>query len=88
MSQFFQSQIAKFPPYWKLASIRCSIYAIIVGVNAFFACVEGYSSFSDMSWLQIIKMCLNILIAILGVWVAFLDQTLARLRPGAPHTNP
>lgn len=68
----------KLPSYWKLATIRCSIYAIVVGANAFMAGVEGYESLSAMTPLQLGKLGLNILIAMLGVWLAFLDQSLSK----------
>jgi hypothetical protein len=64
------------PSYWKLATIRCSIYAIVVGANAFMAGVEGYDALSVMTPLQKGKLCLNILIAMLGVWIAFIDNSM------------
>jgi len=66
----------KLPSYWKLATIRCSIYAIVVGANAFMAGVEGYDALSAMTPLQKGKLSLNILIAMLGVWIAFLDNSM------------
>lgn len=74
---FLSRQMGKLPSYWKLATIRCSIYAVIVGVSAFDAGVEGYDTFSAMTPMQLIKLALHIAVAMLGVWVAFLDQTMS-----------
>jgi hypothetical protein len=77
-TSFWQKQAAKLPSYWKLSTIRCSIYAIIVGVSSFDAGVEGFDNFGQMTRMQILKLCLHIMVAMLGVWVAFLDQTISK----------
>ena len=93
-TQFFQKAAASFPVAMRLATIRCTIYAAVVGANAFQAGVEGYDALSDMTPLQKAKLALNILIAVLGVWIAFLDQTLQSVKqqpgnnaPPAPISN-
>ena len=68
----------KLPPYWKLATIRCSLYAALVGWTAFLVGTEGYDSLSDMTVMQSIKLFGGIAAAMGGVWLAFLDQSLSR----------
>ena len=70
----------KLPPYWKLATIRCSLYALIVGWQTFQSGVDGYDSLSGMSNLQLVKLYCGVLAAMLGVWLAFLDQTMSKYR--------
>jgi hypothetical protein len=82
----WQRATSRLPVYWKLATVRCGIYAIIIGYNSFLAGVEGYDSLSQMSSLQIYKLCGNIGVSVLGVWLAFLDQTLTQIRK--PTDNP
>jgi len=77
-TSFFRRQMGKLPSYWKLATIRCSIYAIIVGASAFDAGVGGFDSFGQMTGMQLIKLSEHIAVAMLGVWVAFLDNSLAK----------
>lgn len=79
MSSEIRMAIGTLPTYWKLATIRCSIYALIVGASAFDAGVEGYGSFTDMSPMQLWKLALNIIVAMAGVWVAFLDQSMSKV---------
>lgn len=83
---FRQRVLAKLPTYWKIASIRCSIYAFIVGSSAFDAGVEGYDSFSQMTGMEIIKLVGHIIVAAAGVWVAFLDQTMTQMKNEKPTT--
>lgn len=68
-------------PYWKLAVLRCSVYALIVGWSTFRAGVEGYDNFGQMTGMQIAKLIGDILFGMLGVWLAFIDQTQAKLKP-------
>jgi hypothetical protein len=72
----WQRQVAKLPLLWKLKTIRCSIYAIVVGANAFDTGVEGFNSFTEMTPMQIGKLIEHIGVAVLTVWVAFLDQSM------------
>ena len=76
MNTQFLSRL-QLPTYWRLATIRCSIYAIVVGWGAFQTGVEGYNAFSEMTQMQFYKFVGNIAIAMLGVWLAFLDQTMS-----------
>lgn len=75
---FLERQAAKLPVLWKLRVIRCSIYAIVVGADAFDTGVEGFDSFAMMTPLQRGKLAMHILVAMLTVWVAFLDQTMGQ----------
>lgn len=88
---FFRRAVAKLPSYWKLATIRCGIYGAIVGWGSFQTGVEGYASFDDMTSMQFWKLIGNICISILGVWLAFLDSTMANIRqkqnPPMPDTT-
>jgi hypothetical protein len=68
------------PSYWKVATIRCGIYAIVVGWNSFQAGVEGFDTLTQMTQLQLYKLAGNITVAMLGVWLAFLDQTMTKLK--------
>lgn len=72
---------SRLPVYWKLSTIRCSIYAFISGASAFNAGVEGYTHLSDMTGLQKLKLAISIAVVLGGVWVAFLDQTLSKIKP-------
>lgn len=85
-TEFLQRQAAKLPPRWKLATIRCSIYASIVGWGSFQTGVEGYESFHDMTQMQFWKFIGNICVAMAGVWLAFLDQSLSKF-PDPPPVN-
>lgn len=86
-TQFFQRQAAKLPQYWKLATIRCCIYAAIVGWGSFQTGVEGYDSFYDMTQMQFWKFIGNICVSMLGVWLAFLDQSLSKFSNSNPPAN-
>lgn len=79
---FIQRQAAKLPRDWKLATVRCCIYAAIVGWGSFQTGVEGYESFHDMTQMQFWKFLGNIGVSMLGVWLAFLDQTMSRINNG------
>jgi len=68
--------ISNLPTYWKLATLRCAIYAAIIAADTFMSGVEGYTALSDMTDLQKIKLVISILVAMLTVWLAFIDQTL------------
>jgi hypothetical protein len=70
----------KLPPYWKLATIRCSLLCLLVGIQAFMAGVDGYDSLSQMSQLQLIKLYCGVGGAMLGTWMAFLDQTMSKYK--------
>ena len=87
-TQFFAKTTSKFPSYWKLATVRCCIYATIVGWSSFDAGVEGYERISDISSLNLLKLFGHIMVAMMGVWVAFLDQTMAGLRKPTDQTTP
>lgn len=93
-TQFFQKQIAKFPVRWKLATLRCTIYALIVGWGAFEVGTQGYNALSEMTQMQIIYLFGGIVSAMLGVWLAFLDQSLSGWNqnhptpPAAPPSAP
>ncbi len=92
-TEFFQRQAAKLPPLWRLKVIRCSIYAIVVGADAFDTGTEGFDAFTNMTSMQIGKLIIHVLVAMLTVWVAFLDQTTSSnpnppVNPPAIPTNP
>ena len=86
-TSFFQAQVSKLPPYWKIATIRCGAYAAVVGWNTFSSGVEGYNSFADMTSMQFYKLFGNISIAMLSVWIAFLDQSMGQLHSGQQITS-
>lgn len=87
-TEFIQRQTAKLPPLWKLKTIRCSIYAVVTGANAFDTGVEGFNAFADMSPMQIGKLLIHIGVAMLTVWIAFLDQTMGQAPPPPQTPNP
>jgi hypothetical protein len=87
-TEFIQKTVSQLPSYWKLATIRCSIYALVVGSNAFMAGVEGYTSLSDISGMAKVKLLLNVIVAMAGVWLAFLDTSLQKIdKTSQPDTT-
>lgn len=86
MKELMKLIVGKLPTYWKLATLRCSIYALLVGWGSFQAGVEGFASFDDMTRMQLLKLAGNIATSMAGVWLAFLDQTLSRLQKQTPPT--
>lgn len=83
---FFQKARGMMPPYWKMATLRCSMYAAVVAWGTFNAGVEGYNSFAEMSQMQICKLVGNMVVSMFGVWIAFLDQTMSH--PGQTSLSP
>lgn len=81
MSDSVRAMFEKLPIYWKLATFRCALYSILVGWGAFEAGVEGYNALSEMTSLQKIKLAGGIMAAIIGVVLAFLDNTLTKVQP-------
>ena len=79
MSDTLKKAIGHLPTYWKLASIRCCIYAFVVSISAFDSGVEGYNNFSDMSTMEIWKLILHMGVAAATTWVAFLDQSIQKI---------
>lgn len=77
-TEFFHKQTAKLPSKWHLILIRVGIYSAMVGWGAFETGVEGYDTLTQLSMMQVIKLIGNIGMAMSGVWLAFLDQTLSK----------
>ena len=75
-----QSFFNRLPLLWKLATLRCALYAALVGWGAFLVGVEGYDSFDAMSAMQKIKLVGGVLAAMGGTWLAFLDNTTSELK--------
>lgn len=73
---WWNKQTVKYPGKWKLACVRCGIYALMVGWGAFQVGVQGYETLEQMSVLQRVFLAGGVVSAMLGVWLAFLDQTL------------
>lgn len=82
MKPFTQTIFDKLPLYWKLSTIRCGLYALIVAGNTFQAGVEGYDSMASMTPLQKGKLAWNIIAAMFGVWLAFIDTTISKVQGG------
>ena len=82
MSQIVQGIFTKLPAYWKLATIKCAIYASIVGWGVFKAGVNGFEKLSDMTRLQGIELAGDVLMAMAAVWMAFIDQTISKVQDG------
>lgn len=78
-----QKPFDNLPPYWRLATVRCAVYAFVVGCSSFDAGVEGYESFADMTQMQFWRLWLQVAVSMATVWVAFLDNSLNRY----PHTS-
>lgn len=79
-SSFVRRQFENLPPFWKLAVVRCALYAFIVGWGAFIVGTEGYDSFAQMTQMVKIKLVGGIIMAMVGAWLAFLDTTMTALR--------
>ena len=67
--------------YYKMAAFRCVIYMLIVGGTTLLSNTENYS---ELEWEHLCdfyrwRIYLGAIIAALGVLIAFLDQTMARL---------
>ena len=80
-TNFFQKQVAKLPDQWKLATVRCCIYAGMVGGQTYLAGVRGFDTFAEMGGLYRFNLMVNIVISVGGVWVAFLDQSMTAQKP-------
>lgn len=97
MPQFVQTFFGKLPAYWKLSTIRCAIYALIVGWGVFKAGTNGFDSLANMTKLQVLDLAGDSVIAMLTVWIAFLDNTIQKVqsddttffqKPISPATPP
>ena len=77
MSLQIQSFFDSLPLFWKLATVRLFIYLYVVGVNAWFASVEGFTSIADMTPLEVSKMHYRVALAIATTLIAFLDNGMS-----------
>jgi hypothetical protein len=75
----FVTKSLNLPSYWKMAVIRCAIYAAISGGQTYLAGVEGYQDLVDMTGLAKQKLALNVFLAVISTWGAFIDQTITKM---------
>lgn len=78
-----QAQIASFSRsvwYWRVAILRCFVYALMTGWGAFNAGTEGLASIYELNQIQRWKLAGNICVTFLGVILSFLDTTIQRLQ--------
>lgn len=87
MKLFIARAIEKWPLYWQLSTLRSFLYMGIVGWGAFMAGTEGYDTLSGMTWLQLIKLFGGVSATMLGVLLAFLDQTITKISGQKPTTD-
>jgi hypothetical protein len=73
--------------YWKLSTLRVILYGMIVMWGTFLSGVEGFDDLTDLSRLQLIKLCGGVVVSFIGVLLAFLDQTLTKIRPNENQTE-
>jgi len=76
LKNFFES----LPLYWRIATVRLTIYLYVVAHNAWMASVEGFDDVSAMTPLQIQKMHANIVLAIATTIIAFLDNSMTTIQ--------
>jgi len=87
MKTIMAKATALLPVYWKLATLRCGIYALMVGWGSFQVGTEGFDSISAMTDMQQMKLAGNTVVAMFGVWLAFLDQTMTKIAPSESRTD-
>lgn len=78
MSQVVQTIFGKLPVYWRLATIRCCLYAAIVGWGVFKSGLGGFKSLAEMSSLQFWELVGDTGMAMAAVWLAFIDNTISK----------
>ena len=76
LRNFFDS----LPVFWKLATIRLTIYLYVIYINEWMASVEGFDSLSDMTPLQITKMHHRCWVAVATTVIAFLDSGMTAIQ--------
>ncbi len=76
LQNFFDS----LPLFWRLATVRLIIYIFVVGVNEWFASIEGFTSETDMTPLEIEKMHMRIAVVMATTLIAFLDSGLSAIQ--------
>lgn len=79
MSKRIKDAFDALPSYWALATLRCSMYALIVAWGMWKAGTNGFSSLSEMTSMQFWQLLGDVLMSIVGVWLAFVDQTLTKV---------
>lgn len=75
--------------YWKMATLRCLIYALIVYATTFLSMTETYTGdeWRLLSWFETIRIHVSCWVAAGTTVVAFLDQTMARLTKDTSPTE-
>lgn len=82
MPQIVQTIFGKLPAYWRLATVRCCLYAAIVGWGVFKSGLGGFNSLAEMSSLQFGELVGDTLMSMGAVWLAFIDNTIAKVQDG------
>lgn len=75
--------------YWRMAILRCAIYAVMVGTTEFISLTEDIfqSDWKAMGAFEICRIFFKVTIVVLGTVLAFLDTTMGKLRQDHPE-NP
>jgi hypothetical protein len=81
MSLKLESAFGKLPTLWKLSIIRCLFYCVVQAFNGIISGLDGYTSFSDISWFSVFKLSLAVSVDVLMTWIAFLDQSIKTVAP-------
>ncbi len=79
MSKRIKDALDALPSYWRLATIRCAIYASIVGWGVWKAGVNGFATLDDMTSIQFWQLVGDVLMSMAAVWLSFVDQTMAKV---------
>ena len=82
MRNFFDS----LPVFWKLATIRLTIYLYVIYINEWMASVEGFQSLSDMTPLEVEKMHHRCWVAVATTVIAFLDSGMTAIQKNGSLT--
>ncbi len=80
------NNLLKQAGYWKMAWLRVFLYGSITAWATFANGTEGFEALSQLTPMAKIKLFGGCAVAFAGVIVAFLDNTMSRLR-GGPGTD-
>ena len=69
---------------WKLAIIRLLIYSIYVAGVGYLGAM-GNQTWASLDGDSRFKLLLGIMLGVIGVWLAFLDKSIANIQKGNPN---
>lgn len=87
MRESLNEAFDKLPVYWRLSTIRCLCYCIVVGFNGITNGLDGYTGFAEITWFTWFKLSIAVAVDMLMVWIAFLDSSIKTIAPNTESTT-